>query len=302
MDRLPQVIAIVGPTSSGKSRLGLELAKKFGGEIISADSRQVYLGMDIGTAKPSAAEQKAVRHHLIDIRDPKQEYSAAEFRYEATEAIDGIFGRGKLPIIVGGTGLYVRALLENLRIPEVRPNPALRAELGKLPTPELAARLQKANPAVAAQIDLKNPRRIIRALEINAAGLKPLKTHGKGPQPYDTLKLGLNPDPAELAERIAQNVRWRFENGLLPEVKGLLADGNDAKSLATKVIAYGPAIDHLKKKLTKKQAIDRTIQLDRQYAKRQRTWFKTDPDIRWLTDPAEAAPLVKKWRSAGVAA
>jgi tRNA dimethylallyltransferase len=301
MERLPQVIAIVGPTSSGKSRLGLELAKRFDGEIVSADSRQIYRGLDIGTAKPSAKDQAAVPHHLIDIRDPAQDYSAAEFRYDATQAIDDIFGRGQLPIIVGGTGLYVRALLENLRIPEVPPNPALRAKLTKLSTSQLAEQLQQADANAAARIDLRNPRRIIRALEIREAGLNPAAGRSVGPRPYDTLKLGLNPDPETLKTQIERNVRERFANGLVKEVRGLLAGGADPKVLATRVIAYGPTIALINKKATQAEAIEQTIRLEYQYGKRQRTWFKTDSQITWLTDPAEAEPLVREWRHAKIA-
>lgn len=293
MDRLPQVVVIVGPTSSGKSGLAIELARAFNGEIVSADSRQVYRGMDIGTATPTADEQAAVPHHLINIRNADEEYSVAEYVTDAHAAIAGILERGKLPIIAGGTGLYIRGLIDGISIPEVAPNPELRAELEQLSTDELAARLTEVDRELAQTVDLHNPRRVMRALEVNAAGVP--REEPAESQRYDALKIGLNPDKEILNQRILENVRWRFENGLLDEVSGLLEQGIDRALLTERVIAYGPALKVLDGSLTKDEAIERTATLDRQYAKRQRTWFKTDSEINWLAQPADATPFVHSW-------
>jgi tRNA dimethylallyltransferase len=301
MDRLPQVIAIIGPTSSGKSRLGLDLARRYGGEIVSADSRQVYRGMDLGTAKPTAAEQAAAPHHLIDIRNPDEEYSAAEFKVDAAAAIRSIQERGNLPIIVGGTGLYLRSLLENLQIPAVGPNADLRQELEALSPPELAERLRQTDPPAAELVDLANPRRVIRALELFAAGHSIAKST-RGPAQYDALKLGLNPPPEELKDRIERNVRARFAAGVVDEVKALRKRGIDDAVLASRVIIYGPALAVVDGQLTPEAAIQRTVELEAQYAKRQRTWFKRDSEITWLTDAAQADGVIKPWLITEVAA
>lgn len=296
MDALPRLISLVGPTSSGKSRLALELAERFDGEIVSADSRQMYRGLDIGTAKPTPAEQRRVPHHLIDLRDPEQGYTVAEYQRDAFAAIDGIIFRDRLPILVGGTGLYHRAVTENLRIPEVAPNPGLRADLESRDIAELAKRLQKRDPDTAAQTDLANPRRVIRALEVLEISGQGLAAH-HAPQPlrYQTMKVGLEVAPDELRTRIRAQVSERFSNGLVAEVRGLLAQGYDPATLTERAIAYGPVIGLLDATLSESAALEQVIQLEAAYAKRQRTWFRKDPEITWLQDPSEAAGFISEW-------
>lgn len=298
MTSLPHVLAIVGPTSSGKSRVGLELAERFGGEIVSADSRQIYRGMDVGTAKPTAEEQTRIPHHLIDTREPTDEYSVAEYQTDATEAITDIVERGKLPMLVGGTGLYVKAVLEDLQIPLVPPNPERRAELELLSNQELIAHL---DAKTAAQVDTSNPRRLVRAVEVFEATGRGLADHRSSSQVrYNTLKLGLK--PVDLSERIERAVRQRFADGVIGEAIKLHESGMPNKLLTERVIAYGPALDAAAGKISEDEAIAEAMKLDRAYAKRQLTWFKRDPNIIWLENPTDATALVEQWLPKGLTA
>jgi tRNA dimethylallyltransferase len=225
--RKPLILAVVGPTASGKTSLGITLAKKFDGEIVSADSRQIYRGMDIGTAKASRAEQASIRHHLIDIRNPDEDYAVGEFKRDAEAAIDDILSRGKLPIIVGGTGLYVRAVVDNLDIPETKADPQLRKEIEKeIETQGLPAvfrRLVTLDPEAAYVVDPKNPRRVIRALEVATLTGKPFTAQRQKHEPrYAVFTIGIDPPPDILRRRIDRRINAMVRGGLVAEVKRLL--------------------------------------------------------------------------------
>ena len=218
--RLPPLIVLLGPTAVGKTALSLGLCEQFSGEIISADSRQIYRMMDIGTAKATPAEQARAPHHLIDIRRPDEPLTLAEYQRLAYQTIDKIHGRGNIPFLVGGTALYVRAVVDGLRIPEVPPNPELRAELEAFLETEgreaLFQRLEQTDPATAAVIDGRNPRRVLRALEIFLITGRPkVELEGKDPPPYRTLLIGLSRNRAQLYERIDQRVDEMIAQGLV---------------------------------------------------------------------------------------
>lgn len=293
---LPKIIAVVGPTASGKTALGIALAKKFGGEIVSADSRQIYRGMDIGTAKPSAAERHAVPHHLIDIKDPDEDYTVADYQRDAFAAIDDILVRGKTPIIVGGTGLYVHAVVENLDIPKTVANPKLRAEIeNDIARDGLDAafkRLVALDPEAAYVVDPKNPRRVTRALEVALATGQPFTAQRIKHAPrYETLTLGLNPPPEALRERIDRRVDEMMRDGLVDEVRALVKKYG-ATPAAFDAIGYREVISYLNRRSSLEDAAAAIKMNTWHYAKRQLTWFKKTPSIRWVDDSDEAFSLV----------
>lgn len=296
MSNKPKVIAIVGPTASGKTTLGITLAKKFDGEIVSADSRQIYRGMDIGTAKPTQVERSEVPHHLIDICDPDQNYTVADYKTDAIIAINDILSRGKLPILVGGTGLYIRAVIENLDIPKTQAHPELRAEIENEITREgLAAvfkKLIEVDPEAAYVVDSKNPRRVVRALEVARATGEPFTAQRKKGAPlFDTLTLGLNPPPDILRERIDRRIDTMIRNGFINEVAVLIKKyGTEAP--AFNAIGYREIIANMNGALSRDEAIA-TIKLNTwHYAKRQMTWFRKDKTVHWITTEKEAIELI----------
>jgi tRNA dimethylallyltransferase len=304
MSNKPSIIAIVGPTASGKTALGITLAKKFGGEIVSADSRQIYRGMDIGTAKPSAAEQHAIPHHLIDIKDPDEDYTVADYKTDATAAINDIIGRGKLPLLVGGTGLYIKAVLENLDIPKTQAHPELRAQIEKeIASEGLAAVFEKLivlDPDAANVVDLKNPRRVVRALEVALATGIPFTAQRKKNEPlYNALVLGLNPPAELLRERIDQRVDTMIRDGLVEEVKALI-EKHGQKPIALDAIGYREIIAHLNGTLSQGKAIAAIKINTWHYTKRQMTWFKKDKTVRWIENEREAIALVKDFLAAKI--
>src|SRR3990167_5278436 len=232
----PRLIVIVGPTASGKTALSLKLAKKFNGEIISADSRAIYKGLDIGSAKPSKKERADIPHHLIDIVPPNQTLTLAQYKKLATAHLWDIERRTKVPFLVGGTALYIYSVIDNWLIPEVPPNKKLRAELEKQPTEKLYGALIKKDPKAKDFIDSKNKRRIIRALEIIAATGKPFsQQRTKGEPLFDTLILGIKKSPEETKKAIAKRTKQMLKAGLIAEVKNLLKKGYSPKSPALSV-------------------------------------------------------------------
>lgn len=304
MPPLPKIIAIVGPTAGGKTVLAIDLAARFNGEIVSADSRQIYRGMDIGTAKPTAAERAAVPHHLIDIRDPGEEYTVADYRRDAIAAIRGVLSRGCVPFLVGGTGLYVRAVTENMDIPAVAADPALRAaierEIAEEGLAAVFAKLVALDPDAERAVDGKNPRRVVRALEVARATGQPFTAQRKTLPPlFETLELGIDPPPDILRERIVRRVRGMFrDDALIDEVKDLTARcGADAPAM--NAIGYRETAGYLAGDFTKEETIAAVILNTVHYAKRQRTWFRKDHSVRWLTDPEREAPeLIASFLSA----
>ena len=287
---LPSVplIAIVGPTAAGKTRLSIALAQRFNGEIINADSRQVYRHMDIGTAKPTPQEQQQVPHHLIDILDPDQDFALGAFLSLAHGAIDDIRNRGRWPILAGGTGQYVWALLEGWDVPRVPPDLEFRRgkeeEVRETGAAALHQQLAQIDPQRAGELDPRNVRRVVRALEIyHATGRPPSDYRKRRPQEEFSLVVGLTLPREELYRRIDQRVDRMMELGLLDEVRTLLARGYrwDQGPLASP--GYRELGQHLDGEISLDQAVQRTKFRTHQLARRQYTWFKlNDPRISWL--------------------
>src|SRR5438876_2117485 len=222
----PALVVILGPTASGKSALGIALARRFNGEIVSADSRQVYRGLDIGTAKVTPSEQALVPHHLLDVADPQDTYTVSQFQHAATAAINAIVGRNRQPFLVGGSPHYIQAVVDNLDIPHVPPQPGLRAELEARPLPDLLAQLEELDPQSAATIDRNNPRRILRALEVCLVTGKPFSEQRRMSHSlYNSLILGIQWPRDVLYERIDMRIDERMQQGLVEEVENLLTAG-----------------------------------------------------------------------------
>lgn len=285
-----KVLIIVGPTASGKSSLAIKIAKRFKGEIISADSRQVYKGMDIGTGKVTKREQRIVPHHLLDVADPKKDFSAARYVTLAQKAIADISGRGKLPIICGGTGFYIDALLGIASLPEVPPNKKLRAELEKLSAEKLYARLKRFDPRRAKNIDQYNKRRLIRALEIIAQTGKPIP-ESKPESKYETFWIGINLPKEVLAQRIEKRLDDRLKHGMIAEVKNLRKQGVNWKRLENFGLEYRWIARFLQEKILKTEMREQLLHDIIKYSKRQITWWKRNKEINWVTSGKE----VKKY-------
>lgn len=292
MPTLPKIVAIVGPTASGKTALGVALAQRFSGEVVSADSRAIYQEMNLGTAKPTPDEQQGVTHHLIDSATLTQTYTLAQYQREAHQAITAILHRANLPIIVGGTGLYVNALLDNYTLPKALANPALRAKLTGQTAEKLYATLQKLDPETAAVIDRRNPRRLIRALEVKLTTGHSFTTQAKTAQPlYKPLVLGLAPNKRTLKERITKRVALQLEAGLEREVKALVAKYG-WNSILANTIKYQEWRSYFENKITYSQLVSSLIKADVNYAKRQMTWFQKLKNVHWLTDAQQAPKLL----------
>ena len=326
-----KIVAIVGPTGSGKTSLSIQLAKKFGGEIVSADSRQIYRGMDIGTAKvPILPEQReaaklsipetlplyieeglsetqdgfeikpiigsGIPHYCVNIKNPNEEYSVADFKYDADQAITHIAKNGHLPMLVGGTGLYVWAVLDNLDIPEIKADPVLRAKIehdvAEKGLAAVFAELVKLDPEAAYVVDPKNPRRVVRALEVAIITGKPFTAQRlQKESPYDALKLGINPPPEILRERIDLRIDEMMRDGLLDEVKQLVGKYGE-KCVAFDAIGYREIIGHLRDDLSLEKSVELMKANTWRYAKRQMTWFKRDKEIQWIENVGQAEKLI----------
>lgn len=282
MNQKNKVIAVVGATASGKTAYSIELAKKIDGEIISADSRLVYKGFDIGTAKPTLEERNGVPHHLIDIVEPEVDYSVGLWAKEAEKCIDDIISRDKVPIIAGGTGLYFRILLENYDLPKVEPNYDLRKRLEALTFDELHTRLALKDPETASKIEKNDKKKIIRALEIvETLNLPMSEARGvKEFSPYEVEWHGRNFPREELYERINKRVDLMIETGLVEETKHLLEKHGRIPNLVD-TIGYREIIEYLDGKLDLQSACDILKQNTRRYAKRQLTWFRKNTMIDW---------------------
>ena len=288
----PKIITILGPTASGKSDLAVIIAKKISGEIISADSRQVYKGMDIGSGKITKQEMLGVPHHLLDVANPKRTFTVSHYQKLANRKIAEIINRNKTPIIVGGTGLYIQSIIDGIVLPEVGPNYDLRQKLEKLSVSQLFTKLQKLDPIRAKSIDAKNPRRLIRAIEIATALGKVPKLKTK-PSPYEFILIGLNPGEKILKQNIHKRLEKRLKQGMVQEVKELRAAGLSWRRLESFGLEYRFVAQFLQAKITKTEMIDRLEKEIWQYAKRQMMWFKRDGRIKWIAKPVEATKLIK---------
>jgi len=290
------LVVLTGPTASGKTKAALALADDLPIEVVSADSRQVYRGMDVGTAKPTAAERAQLPHHLIDIIDPHETFSAHRFVQDARGALDDIRRRGRLPVVVGGTGFYIKALVESALLAEVPPDAALRRDLEALQEREgvagLAARLESLDPTRAAIVDRANPRRLIRAIEVAETGGS---AEGSRPAPSSAI-FGIDVPVDVLATRIERRVNDMYAGGLLEETRALLDCGLPPESPALTGVGYGEAAAMLAGSLTLDEAQRRTVSRTRQYARRQRTWFRHQLSVHWRSSATIVESLAAQLR------
>lgn len=297
-----KLVVVLGPTASGKSTLGIKLAQHFQGEIVSADSRQVYQHLDIGTAKVTQDERALVPHHLLDVVAPAEVYTVSQFQQQATERLQEIDARGKRAFLVGGSPHYIQVVVDNLTMPHIPPQPALRADLEKQPLPELIKQLAELDPVSAATIDLRNPRRVIRALEVCLVSGKPFSQQRGSAEPlYDSLLLGINWPRPVLYQRIDQRVDERMQAGMVQEVRDLLARGISAERLEALGLEYR-FITRLLQGEYKSEAemVERLKFAIHDFTRRQLTWFRKETRIHWLAGEqgnyvAEALELVEQF-------
>jgi len=281
---LPKLVVVLGPTASGKSGLGITLAQRFNGEIVSADSRQVYRGLDIGTAKVTPEEQALVPHHLLDVVDPREVYTVAQFQRAAISAIDEILERGCQPFLVGGSPHYIQAVVDNLQIPHIEPQLELRAQLETLPLSELLAQLEHLDPQSAAMIDRNNPRRVIRALEVCLVSGKPFSQQRKVAEPfYQSLLLGIQWPREVLYQRIDARVDERMRQGMVQEVQGLLDEGVGNKRLEALGLEYRYISRLLREEFkSEEEMVEKLKYAIHDFTRRQLTWFRRDKRIVWV--------------------
>jgi tRNA dimethylallyltransferase len=278
---IPKLLVICGPTATGKSDLAVELAKKFNSEIISADSRQVYRGLDIGSGKITKEEMGGISHHLLDVADPKDIFSVDKFKALTKTAIADIVSRNKLPIICGGTGFYIHYVIDDVSIVEVAQNEALRAELSKKAPAELFSLLQALDPDRAENIDAQNPVRLIRAIEIATAlgKVPPVSTNS----PYDVLQIGIDLPDEELKAKIKTRLEKRLSGGMIEEVERLVAGGLSWQRLSAFGLEYRYVASFLRKEISESEMKEKLLSEIWHYAKRQRTWFRKDKRIQWFS-------------------
>jgi tRNA dimethylallyltransferase len=287
--RAPLLVAILGPTATGKSALGIALARRFNGEVVSCDSTAVYRGFDIGTDKVPVAEQRGIPHHMIDVADPGEEYSAARYAREAAVAIRGITARGRLPILVGGTGLYYRALTRGF-FPGPARNVRLRARLERIAdragSERLHTLLQRVDTESAVRIQSRDRKRLIRALEVYVMTGRPLTAHFAetvSPIPeYRIAAFALRIPAETTADRVARRVDAQFEQGLLDEIRGLLASGLSEKAHPFTGLVYRQALEHLHGVRDETATRELITSENRKYARRQLIWFRKEPNLRWI--------------------
>lgn len=286
-----KILVIVGPTASGKTRMAVELAKAHNGEVVSADSMQIYRRMDIGTAKPTAEEMDGVPHHMIDVADPEEDFSVARYVEMASACVDDILARGKLPIVAGGTGLYVDSLLSGRTFAAFSPDSSLRkeleAELAERGGEAMLSELSRVDPEAAARLHPNDHKRIVRALEVYRSTGKTISEHNREtralPPRYDALTIGLNfQDRADLWARIDARVDQMAADGLEREVRELLSSGLSPRCTAMQAIGYKEFVAAVEGTMTWREAEELVKLRSRQYAKRQLTWFRRNPEVHWL--------------------
>jgi tRNA dimethylallyltransferase len=283
------VLAVVGPTAAGKTELALSVAERLGAEVVSADAMLVYRGMDIGTAKPTPEERARVPHHLVDLVDPGEEFSVARFQPLARAAIAEVLGRGRLPLLVGGSGLYFHAVVDDFVFPPTDPavRARLEAEAAAVGLPELYRRLAATDPAAAARIQPANLRRTVRALEVIELTGRPFSSFRAAMDApvsrYRLTVLGLDPGPERLAARVAERVAAMAEAGLADEVRRLA--GRPLSRTARQALGYKELLDAMERGSPLDQALEQVVRRTRAYARRQLAWFRRDPRVRWSTLP-----------------
>jgi len=302
-EKLPKIIVILGPTASGKSDLGIKLAKKFDGEIISADSRQVYRGMNLGTGKVTQEEQKIIKHYLLDVANPRKIFTVSDFKKLGEKAIKEALCKNKVPFIVGGTGFYIDALVKGLVLPEVPANKNLRAKLEKMTAENLYKELKKLDPNRAKTIDQKNKRRLVRSLEIIKTTGKPVPVLKELPR-YTVLYLGINPPKNILEKRIKLRLEKRLRHGMIKEVNKLLQSGVSKKRLYGFGLEYRQISEYLASEKFKVKSIknfnnseyyQKLLRSIIKYSKRQMTWFKRNKEIHWVKTQNESEKLIRKF-------
>ena len=281
------LLVILGPTSSGKSSLGVTLAQKFNGEIISADSVQVYRGLDIGSGKITEEEMHGIRHHLLDVADPNDYFSVVDFKEHVKKAIHSIIERDKLPILVGGTGQYIQAIVDNFVPPQVPPNQKLRDELATKSAKELFEELHKLDPDRALTVEKDNPRRLIRAIEIATALGKVPKIDTQFPSnytksTYNVLQIGLEWPKEKLREYIKSRVAHRIDNGFIEEVQSLYTKGISYERIKAFGLGYRCTVNYLEGEISQEELSQCIETSEWRYAKRQLRWFKRDSRIQWF--------------------
>ncbi len=288
-----KLIVILGPTSSGKTALSIKLAKKFNGEVVSADSRQVYKGMDIGTGKITRKEMQGIPHYLLNVASPKKRFTVAQYQKLALKAINKIHKKGGVPFLVGGTGFYIQAVVDGIIIPEVKPDWKLRAELEKKNTEELFKMLKKLDLKRAKSIDKNNRRRLIRALEIIIKTKKPVPLLKKKPPQFEVLIIGIKKNPVKLKGLIKKRLLKRLKQRMIAEIKRLRKSKLSWKRLEEFGLEYRYIALYLQKKINYQGMVEKIQKESEHYAKRQMTWFKRDPRIHWIRKYSEAKKLVK---------
>ncbi|MEX2054058.1 MAG: tRNA (adenosine(37)-N6)-dimethylallyltransferase MiaA [Candidatus Colwellbacteria bacterium] len=306
----PKVIAVVGPNASGKSDLAVELAHKFNGEVISADSRQIYRGLNLSSGKVPGKwkisgfkrlyEYQDIPHHLIDVVSPRKRFSAQQYKRKAQRALNDITGRDKLPVVAGGTGLYLNILLHDTPLPEAPPNKKLRRELDTLSNEQLMHRLKALDPGRAKVVDPNNRRRVIRAIEVVVSihsTIPKVDVFDSTNSPYDVLKIGVELSTSELKRRIKGRLERRLKDGMVEEIKRAHLLGISWRRLEELGIEFRAIAKFIRGKIEYEQMQQEILSQSWQYAKRQMTWFKRDKDIIWITVPAKAAPLVRDFLS-----
>jgi len=277
----PKVIVILGPTATGKSELAVKLAQKYNGEVISADSRQVYKGLDIGTGKITKNEMCGVPHYMLDVTSPQKVYSVAEYQKQVSLVVKDIISRNKLPIICGGSGFYIQSIVDGIVLPEVPPNKKLRKGLEKKSLKDLILILKKLDKNRLKNIDIKNPVRLIRAIEIaKALGSVPKIKNKKSR--YDILQIGLTPPSEKLKIKIHNRLLTRIKAGMIKEAESLHKNGLPYKRMRELGLEYRFLADYLEKKLSKDEMIEKLNTEIYRYSKRQMTWFKRDKKIKWF--------------------